>query len=250
LKDKLAQIQNKFQNYLLTVNNEIAQHISNPTRLAIYHEAYHARLLMALASNYPMLKIYLGEDLFTQIAEEYVRQYPSSHRSIRWFGDQLPLFLADSFLAELALVEWTMSLVYDAVEAPIFSLEAMVATSPDAWASMRFTPHPSAHSLLLNWNTIAIWQALMAQQPPPDPIPVTATTWIFWREHLTSRFCALPFDEAWALQALLMGLTFGEICQGLSQWSDEATAAFKAASLLKSWISAHLISNISYSNES
>ncbi len=37
----------------------------------------------------------------------------------------------------------------------------------------------------------------------------------------TSQFVSLSLDEAWAIDAMINGANFGEICEGLCQWVDE-----------------------------
>ena len=59
---------------------------------------------------------------------------------------------------------------------------------------------------------------------------------VLWRNGLTSQFSSLSEDEAWAIDAMIKGLTFGELCEGLCQWVDEEEAGMHAASLLKGWI--------------
>jgi len=43
-------------------------------------------------------------------------------------------------------------------------------------------------------------------------------------------------DEAWALDAMMKHLSFGEICAGLCQWLAEDQAAPRAAALLRGWV--------------
>lgn len=61
-----------------------------------------------------------------------------------------------------------------------------------------------------------------------------------------NRFYSLEQDEAWAIDSMLKELTFGELCEGLCQWHHEDTVGMKAATLLKNWIQAGLISEIKY----
>src|SRR5690348_15127611 len=95
----LMNLQNKFQSYLITadcdINVEIEEtkKVSAETRLGIYRDAYRFRLIDALASNYPILQKYLGDDAFQELALLYIDAHPSLFRSIRWFGNQLENFL-------------------------------------------------------------------------------------------------------------------------------------------------------------
>ncbi len=51
-------------------------------------------------------------------------------------------------------------------------------------------------------------------------------------------------DEAFALDALLRGETFGAICEGLTEWIDAQNVAVHAAGLLRQWLTDGLIHEI------
>ncbi len=92
---------------------------------------------------------------------------------------------------------------------------------------------------------VQIWQAITDEQTLEDPQQSASTVdWIIWRNELMSQFSSLSEDEAWAIDAITNGLTFGELCEGLCQWVDEQDAGVHAASLLKGWITAGLITDV------
>lgn len=251
----LRNMQDKFQKYLLCslggVHDDIVStpNVSAETRLAIYGDAYQLRLIDSLATTYPILYRYLGSDEFEILAREYIKQYPSTYRSIRWFGDQFAAFLREradyqayEYVSELATVEWVMTLVFDAQESSVVSLETMQHIPIESWPEMRFKPHPSIHCLMLSWNVMPIWQAISLEEAPPEPqMNDSQRHWILWRKELETQFCSLDDDEAWALNSMRRGDTFAELCEGLCQWHDVENAPLRAASLLKRWILEGLI---------
>ncbi len=254
----LQRLQNQFQDYLLNSNphfqNSIVttKKVPAETRLAIYANAYRSRLIEALAANYPVIQVYLGCDQFEELGQAYLNAYPSSFRSIRWFGDQLANFLnehpdykAFPYLAELAQFEWTLTLVFDATDSVVLQMEEMGNIPSDAWVDMRLQAHPSVHRLHSSWNVVQIWQAISDDKTPPDPIQNSVPIhWVLWRKELTNHFCSLTEDEAWAINIIINGATFSELCEGLCQWVDEEEAGLRAASLLKGWISEGLITKV------
>lgn len=258
----LSDLQEEFQNYILQSDAAIFQQvistekISADFRLAIYKNAYYSRLVEALSANYPILQIFLGYEEFEKLASSYIKTYPSFYRSIRWFGDQLENFISQhpdyqqfAFLSELAKIEWTMTLVFDAADSPVVVSEMMMHIPPEEWETMRFRAHPSAHLVSLSWNVIPIWLALSHNEKPPEPVlSEDPVCWMFWRQDLVNQFCSLSSDEAYAINAMLQGSTFGEICEGLCQWVDVQNAAMCAASFLKGWIASGLISEIILTN--
>ena|SRR3990167_2843633 len=257
----LKQIQDSFQQYLLQSDAGVIapQIVSTETlpaleRLSIYGNAYKARLLEALASNYPFMHTYLGDEEFYALAMAYIAKQPSSYRSIRWYGDTFPEFTRQSelsqslpYIGEIAELDWMMTLVFDAKDADIVTLEQMALISPDVWADMRFVFHSSVHRLQFGWNIVEFWQSTLSEEGGvslaeySSPVP-----WLFWRLDLTSHFISIPNDEAWALDAAMGGLNFSDICEGLCQFMNEDCVAIAAASMLKKWIASGLISEISY----
>jgi len=258
----LMNLQNKFQSYLITSDDDIntdiedTKKISATTRLQIYSNAYRFRLIEALSSNYPILQRYLGDELFQELALFYMEAHPSTFRSIRWFGDQLENFLRQHdkysefpYLAELSSLEWHMTLTFDAPDREIIDLEAVMQVPPDDWATMRFALHPSVYILEFQWNVIQIWKNLSQDDHPPEPSKYDISIpYIFWRKDLINQYCSLPPDERYAIDSILKGHTFGEICEALCQWVEEQDAALRAASLLKGWINSGLISAIQMEN--
>jgi hypothetical protein len=254
----LRELQETFQHYLLDTNHQ-AEHLIISTkkvnaqqRLAIYSDAYQARLLEALEDNFPVLKDYMGEDEFYALGCEYIHCYPSTFRSIRWFGDQLAIFLREHsqylgspWLSDFASVEWALSQVFDAADSDVFTIEDMNAISPDAWVNMTIHFHPSVHRILLSWNIFEIRQALLQDKTPKDPIQnPSPMSWLLWRKDFDTQYCSLIEDEAWAMEAISQGAPFSEMCEGLSQWMNEEDTVIRAVSLLKSWITAGIIQRI------
>lgn len=255
---RLAKLQQAFQHYLLSQDLTILSAVDNAgllsaeKRLMIYGRAYQARLIGALSANFKVLKILLGEDTFNQMATIYLAHYPSSFRSIRWYGDRLPAFLRQypaysdkPYLAELAQFEWIMTLVFDAQDAPCLSMQRVAVIPPAQWSDMRFKPHPSLYRFDAVWNVVPMWRACIEGREVPQPASsTTAAHWLLWRNELVNRYCYLPIEEAWAIDAMLRGATFGEIGEGLCRWVAVEEAGLRVASLLKGWVQSGLFSGV------
>jgi len=257
----LVSLQAEFQEHLLDTNNLAIEdaivstaHVSAHRRLGIYAYGYKARLFGVLAENYPILKDFLGEEEFETIGYSYIDAYPSSLRSIRWFGDKFALFLQNHpdyinrpELSELAKVEWILGMVFDAQDAPVLQVEALGTIPPDAWSSLCFKSHPSLQRINLSWNVVQIWKALKEGEPIPTVQKCDAPTlWVFWRSDLINKFCSVQESEAFALDAMIRGATFEEICESLCTWIDEDAVGVHAAGLLKGWILAGFIEDVKY----
>lgn len=248
----LQMLQQQFQHYLLQQDSQINEQIiatekvSVATRLNIYGHAYRARLVEALAANYPLLYRYLGDEQFAKLSNIYLTQTPSTFRSIRWFGKELPalvkkLYGHHAYLESLANIEWTLTEVFDAQDATPVTLADMAAIAPEDWSAIRLQFHPSLRLLTFSYSILPFWKALAEDQDPVIPEACPAFTCLFWRKDLINQFSALSEDEAWAIQTMINNGEFGALCAGLCQWMGEEDAVMRAASLLKSWISSGLI---------
>ncbi|PIZ04183.1 MAG: DUF2063 domain-containing protein [Gammaproteobacteria bacterium CG_4_10_14_0_8_um_filter_38_16] len=248
-------IQEQFQRYVMSNDESIfnqvlgTQKVPKETRLAIYQNAYYLRLKESLETSYPLLKKYLGDQAFEKYANAYIEQFPSTYRSIRWFGDQFAFFLKQQssykkkpYLFELANLEWKSALVFDAENAPVLQLEKMASVSPDLWPTIIFKIHPTVQRISLCWNMVAIWQAFHDEKkllkPIKNPEPMT---WILWRKALMTQFISVAADEAYALQSLAAGNTFSALCEKLCELLPENEVGQRAAVLLKRWITMGLI---------
>ena len=281
-------LQTDFQTYLLKGGKHMLARVtgtpkvSAETRLAIYYDAYRLRLLEALDSNYPVLHVWLGDDEFQKLGLLYLRDNPSAHFSIRYFGHRLPEYLASEefndrpYLAEMAAFEWAISAAFDSEDGRITQIEDMGAVPPEAWPDMRLQLHASVQRLDLKWNVPVIWKTIqenlqaekqadscrgeasnmpskhsenqdspeyISHVPPPEAVDYPQA-WLVWRQDLRNYFRSLSVDEAWALDAVRGGETFASVCEGLCEWIDPQHVAPHAAGLMKQWIADGMICGI------
>src|SRR5512141_742854 len=125
MSHSLDSLQDCFQAHVLTGKGAILAEISPDVRpsaaarLAIYANGYRLRLLEALSSDFPALHTLVGDELVEQIGRSYIDVHPSTHFSIRYFGQHLSAFLARTVpyadtpaLSEMAALEWSLSLSF------------------------------------------------------------------------------------------------------------------------------------------
>lgn len=116
-------------------------------RLDIYRDMYLPRIEEALAIDYPALKHYLGAEEFMRLVKRYVKVYPSRSYTLNRLGDRLPEFIATlthlakkEFCVDLARLEYALTLVFDAIETPPLTPDAVRAVPGDAWETARLKP--------------------------------------------------------------------------------------------------------------
>jgi Putative DNA-binding domain len=247
----LGRLQDEFQAYLLAEPNRATTHIVDAgnlnadERLTVYAEAYRLRLLEALETDFAALLAHLGADAFRALGLAYIAARPSSHYSLRYFGQHMAKFLAhtppyadDSLLAELAAFDWALTTAFDAENDRALTIEEMAAVDPQGWPNLRFHARASVQRLDLYWNAPAIWKAADSGAdtlPAPEQSP-HLTAWVAWRQGLETFFRSLSVDEAYALDALVRGERFETICEGLCEWIDPEHAAGRAAGFLRQWV--------------
>ncbi len=254
----LRDLQRDMQRHVLGLDSTVAEVIvdSPPLpaleRLAIYKNAYRVRLIDALHETYPVLHGLLGDEMWVALGDAYVTEFPSPFRSIRWYGRELAQFMARTspfdespVLSEIATLEWTLSEVFDAEDAPAVDRSALAAVEPQAWAGLQFVFHPSLRQLEFLWNAAAVWKAMSNEETPPQPEKAEAPArWLLWRQNLQNYFRSMSTAEAVALDAALRGRCFGQLCEDLSAYLPEQEVPAAAAGFLAAWADSGILTGL------
>lgn len=225
---------------------------STKARLDIYHSAYRLRLLDTLRNDYPALAAYLGDEVFINIASDYIAQHPSNHPSLRWLGEKLPAFLhahahwKNMIVAkELAEFEWAQTMAFDAADAPLATLNDVLRLQPEQWLQLQLAFHPSLQLACSYSNAPELWNSLVKNKTTIT-IETTheAKAWLIWRENLQVVYRPLENSEYWALKEFIKQANFSDICNGLCEWFTEEKVPALAAQYLQQWIRGGLVSHI------
>jgi hypothetical protein len=254
----LASLQEAFQAYVLRGDRSIAGHVrpgrraNGNERLRIYFDAYRLRLIAALASDYEALHALMGKEAFHDACAAYVEATPSAFHNVRWYGGGLPQYLQDTppwsdkpWLCELARFEWTLTLAFDAADAPALSFTRMRALPAQAWTTLRLRLHPSVQSLALRSNAPAIRQAVEAGVSPPAAVlHERAIPWLVWRHGASVKFRSLCEVERWALNAARRGDSFAALCAGLCERVPPEQGPALAAGWLRGWVDDGLVCGV------
>jgi hypothetical protein len=98
--------------------------------------------------------------------------------------------------------------------------------------------------VLLDYNVPAMRSALERGEPPPALRAQAPRNWLIWRKGLAIHWRSIEADEAWALDACAREASFAELCAGLCDFTGEAEAPLRAATLLKQWASDEVLQTV------
>lgn len=254
----LVSVQADFQAYITApsygdfdkIKNRMLAHTDNQygldseSRLEIYYDMYRLRLLDVLFTDYPKLVGIMGEEKFTQAFLHYLLKFPSTHYSVRPFGEKMAFFLStfelfclNSAYAEMAKFEWALGLTYDAADSVHIDFNDLKNLSPEEWIELKFNLHPSVSLLSFDYNVISVWKILDAHKilPEqddesvleyyPDNIEPAALVsplsskeiWIIWRKDFATKFLQLNSEQYMMLEAISQGLSFSDVCEQLTK---------------------------------
>jgi hypothetical protein len=227
--------------------------------LAVYREAYTARLLAALRDNFTVLQRALGDEDFDALGLAYIEARPSRQPSIRWFGADLADFMADAYADQLThpcmidftRMDWALRAAFDSADAPHLRFEQVAATAAEDWPAMVFQLHPSARLLAMNWAIELAWSALRAHEPEStEPAPELSEPdaldhrLLVWREGLETYWRSLEPLEAQLLEALAAGQDFASICELAALTVGTSQAAAAVVQALQGWLAHGLLADV------
>lgn len=247
----LQQLQHQFQLYLTDdqiqpLLPEITDdaNVGAKKRLAVYFDAYRLRLRDIMRNDFTKTHTLLGDDGFDQAFYTYLTQHPSTHFSVRYFGQHFADFLAKTapfsqhpILAEMATFEWLISHTLDAADAPLITQSALAQLSPAAWPDLLFHLHPSVISHYFHYDTPALWQDIDAEKEPRmAQKQASPIRWVFNRQGLRSLYRSCNPVEDIIFSAILSKASFSDICEALIDQMEEEAIPLTAAQTLYNWV--------------
>ena len=240
--NSLHNLQQEFLDYLLDdARLDIVERmVSTPQcsaaqRMRFYGNAYRLRLQETLSTDYERLHAYLGDELFESLMQQYIDRYPSRYASLRDFGAHMVELVSTlEPYCEWPEVE---------EDAPIYTQQQLMSLEPEAWSRFTLRFNDSVQLLPQSFNSFQIWQALSNEQEPPAKQPDPAT-WLVWRQNLVTRYRSLDKAELAALETVVAGGSFAEICETLVEYFGEQKTPQQAVSYLQQWIHDQMVSEL------
>lgn len=186
-------------------------------RLDVYHYAYRARLVEALADDYGALRHALGVERFEAFAARVIALHPSRTRDLNQYGRVVVETLRSgavrvpnrAFLLALAELEWALVEAVHAPPPPRIDAAALRAIPPERWANLRFTASPSLRVLASDWPANRYLQAFREEKSPAIPRRAPSATAVYREGFTVWRMDLSPAPHG-LLSRLIAGVALGE----------------------------------------
>ncbi|GIX04094.1 MAG: hypothetical protein KatS3mg113_1100 [Planctomycetaceae bacterium] len=254
--DELRRVQTWFQRQMMgtpSLEDPSAREVLCPSirctveqRLAVYQQAYVARLVECLQTDYPAVRACVGDEVFLTWCVAYLQAYPSRSYTLADLGAHFPTFLRAArpprehdtpdfadFLAELAAYERLVHEVFLAKgpeQTPPWSAaraEESYLTLPNvdladryAW---RFVPYPCVRLLTASFPVHEVVSAVRRHQPVAQPAPQPTCLVLFRRDYVVRR-APLKMWEYRLLQAVFAGCTLDDAWLAVHHAAENQTA--------------------------
>ncbi|MEX2577630.1 MAG: DNA-binding domain-containing protein [Verrucomicrobiales bacterium] len=233
-----------------------SRRLSASERLAIYGNAYYARLLDCLGEVFPVLRRTLGEDVFNGFAFDYLQACPSRTYTLNHLGREFPDYLRRTrpatqgeagenddwaeFLIDLARLEWT---IYDVFDGPgmeggeAMELPDFAAMEQGNWIDLVFRPAPCLRLLEFTYPVNAHFTEVRATDDELNlsfPEPGRHFVAISRRDYIVRRY---PLSEAefLLLGALAEGASLGDALERLLDALGDSVEELKLEESLPRW---------------
>lgn len=247
----LRALQRDFRDALLNDAAASGARISkktSPSGLSVYHHAYRAQLVECLRETFEKLHKWLGDDAFSSAARAHINGHPPHDWTLGAYGEGFDLTLArlypdDPEVAEMAWLEWALSEAFSGPDAIALSADSVASVDWDN-ACLEFAP--TVRMGKATTNVGAIWSALSAGSVPPaaTSLPVTAGM-LVWRQDYSPGFRTIDEGEWVALERMMSGTTFGELCFTYVEKLGVQDGVNRAGMLLGQWLHDGLVTGLS-----
>lgn len=237
-------------------------------RLAVYGNAYYARLLECLRADYPIVSHATGEEAFDTFCAGYLQEHPPASYTLGNLGRRFPEYLAAhrparsddgahdwaDFLIDLAALERVYTEVFDGPgdeETPPLSPDELQAVPLDRWPEARVAPCRSLRLIRLRFPAHLYFDQVRRREEPPPP--AAGETWLaVHRRDYVVRRQALSEPEFRLLEALQGGATLVESLERAFREFDVGDKELlpRVSGWFRGWTAAGLIRRIDFTSDS
>lgn len=221
-------------------------------RVGIYHGMYLLRMEEALATDYPALKHFLGDDGFVALVRDYLQIRPSRSYTLNRLGDHLPEYVREApgvkrrdFCYDLACLERAVSEVFDAPEKPALAAQDVARVAPEAWEQARLQPIDAFRLLSLRYPANEYVQSLR-DDDHDHPKPRAKANWlVIYRNNYSVYRLALNRPAHDLLADLAAGRPLGAaVSAALARGGRRAPSEDELHGWFRNWVSEGLFHSV------
>lgn len=218
---------------------------SADARLAVYANAYWARLVECLQEEYPVLRAAVGDEAFDGLVVDYLQAYPSRSYTLGQLGDRLADHLSatrpadDDFAAavvELCRFERAVNEVFDAPGGETLgslTAEQLAAVPAERRGELRLVSLPTFQLLRFEHDVNAWFAALRADPATAGPPQLRPSFVALSRRGYVVRRHPLSHVQHDLLAELRSGATLGRALATITE--EHAAAIDEIAASLGTW---------------
>lgn len=222
--------------------------------MAVYRNAYRARLVDALRETFERTARLVGEVAFQRAAAHHLITHPPSGWTVDLAGEGFAetcaeLFAHDPDVAEIAWLEWAMHRAFTATDVEPLTVARFAAATAEfateQWEALSLRLIPGTALRAVTHDLVKLWETLA--EPSREPLVerlLQREYVLLWREGERPVFVLVPEQDGRALAALQRGATFGELCAALAETAGPSEAAASAGTMLLSWLELGLVRSV------
>jgi len=234
--------------------------LSSIDRLHIYGNAYFARLLECLRTEFPALVHLLGQEVFDGFAFGFLNAYPSRSYTLADLAALFPQYLEESrpagadevrpdfadFIVDLARLERAYSEVFDDVgpeREPGLRPDVLQSIPADAWEHVRLTFFPCVRLMSFRFPVHAYALSVRRSEQDPTPPDASTTFLALTRRKFVVHHLSLTHAEFVLLQRLRQGLSVGDAIDA-GGMADAQLDDAQLSAAFESWTAAPLFQSV------
>lgn len=222
----------RFQEPLPRLFGMIHEPGSDPLqRLSIYADAYFARLLESLASDFKTLHDVLGSQHFQRLAADYLLAHPSSSPQIGDLGQALPRFLENHplttsypYITDLARLEWNVLRSLYSERLPAMDASILSSVPEPAWSRAKIVLDPTVRLLGTEWAVDLLWEDRFLPGPAGRKTLLRKRRrWlVLYRDDRWVQVRSVDGQQWFVLERFQEGATLERVCRDLAELFPEA----------------------------
>lgn len=182
--------------------------------LQVYQNNLYQSLYRTLSVKFKMTKLWVGNDVFFDLAKEYIFTIPQRSPYLCEYGDKFPLSINDPLAQSLASLEWEMNLSsmhYKNLKS--LEWDDVLSVSPVSLGEFVFVLHPSVRLYKSNYCLQTLWNTIVSKETGSILPSSDLCYFLLSSEENKNFFFSISSDEYKVLDGVQRGLSLEALHQ-------------------------------------